>query len=98
MDDSEHLYVLDFLLSIAWIEGLTGLSARWIQPCQQQGRRFPALSSLISLLTCACRASSFLTEITQHIHSLRDSGVRLLHIAKTGLSETSALRKSKGIL
>lgn len=40
--------------------------------------------------------SSFLGEITQQIHSLRAKGVMLAHTALTFLSDSIALRKSKG--
>src|SRR5690242_14322319 len=87
---------LERLLSTACTDGLIGLSLRWIQPSQQQGRRIPSLSSLIVLLTCSCLVSSFLTKVTQQIHSLRASGVRSSHIASAALSDVSAFRKSAG--
>ena len=89
---------LDRLSSIACTEGLTGLSLRWIQPSQQHGRRIPSLSSVIVLLTCSFLVSSFLTKVTQHIHSLRARGVRCSHIASAALSEVRAFRKSVGTL
>ena len=42
--------------------------------------------------------SSFLAEVTQHIHSLRASGVMLAHTSVTIASDSIALRKSAGIL
>src|SRR5829696_9315978 len=58
----------------------------------------PSLSSLTVLLTCSFLVSSFLTKVTQHIHSLRASGVRSSHIASAALSDVSAFRKSAGTL
>lgn len=84
--------------STYWTEGLIGLSVRWGQPNQQQGRRIPSLSSLIVLLTCSFLVSSFLTKVTQHIHSFRASGIRSSHIASAALSEVRAFRKSAGTL
>lgn len=43
------------------------------------------------------RVSSFLAEVTQHIHSLRASGVMLAHTSVTIASDSIALRKSGGI-
>ena len=87
---------LDRLSSTACTEGLIGLSLRWIQPNQQQGRRIPSLSSLIVLLTCSCLVSSFLTKVTQHIHSLRASGVSPSQMPSAALSAERAFRKSAG--
>jgi hypothetical protein len=42
--------------------------------------------------------SSFLADVTQHIHSLRASGVMLAHRSATIASDSIALRKSGGIL
>ena len=89
---------LDRLSSTYCTEGLIFLSLRWIQPSQQHGRRIPSLSSLTVLLTCSFLVSSFLTKVTQHIHSLRARGVRSSHIANASLSEVRAFRKSVGIL
>src|SRR5690349_2100735 len=74
------------------------LSLRWMQPSQQQGLRIPSFSSLIVLLTCSFLVSSFLTNVTQHIHSLRARGVRSSHIASAARSDVSAFRKSAGTL
>jgi len=93
-----YLDFLDRLSSTYCTEGLTGLSLRWIQPSQQHGRRIPSLSSVIVLLTCSFLVSSFLTKVTQQIHSLRASGVRSSHIASAALSEVRAFRKSMGNL
>ena len=42
--------------------------------------------------------SSFLADVTQHIHSLRASGVMLAHTSAMRASDSIALRKSAGIL
>jgi hypothetical protein len=44
------------------------------------------------------RVWSFLADVTQHIHSLRASGVMLDHTSATTASDSIALRKSAGIL
>lgn len=44
------------------------------------------------------RVSSFLADVTQQIHSLRASGVMLVHTPATTASASIALRKSGGIL
>jgi hypothetical protein len=41
--------------------------------------------------------SSFFADVTQHIHSLRASGVRLAHNSVTLASASMALRRSGGI-
>src|SRR4030065_2540272 len=69
-----------------------------MQPSQQQGRRMPSLSSLTVLWTCSFLVSSFLTKVTQQIHSLRARGVRPSHIARACGSEVKASRRSAGIL
>jgi len=43
------------------------------------------------------RVASFLADVTQHIHSLRASGVMLAHTRMTVGSDAIALRKSTGI-
>src|SRR5579859_5955068 len=45
---------------------------------------------------CCLLVSSFLTEITQQIHSLRASRVMSSHFASAAASETRAFRKSAG--
>lgn len=69
-----------------------------MQPSQQHGLRMPSLSSLMTLLICSCLVSSFLTKVTQHIHSLRASGVRSCHTPRAAISKASAFRKSAGSL
>lgn len=88
--------LLDRLLSTYCTEGLTGLSVRWIQPYQQQGRRMPSFSSVRTLSTCSLLVSGFFTEIAQQIHSLRASGVRSSHTASAVASEVRVSRKSSG--
>ena len=87
---------LDRLLSTYCTEGLISLSVRWMQPIQQQGRRTPSLSSAHTLSTCWLLVSGFLTEIVQHIHSLRASGVRSSQAASAVASAARALRRSSG--
>lgn len=41
--------------------------------------------------------SSFLADVTQHIHSLRASGVMVAHTSVTIASDSIALRKSAGM-
>jgi hypothetical protein len=87
---------LDRLLSTYCTEGLIGLSVRWMQPIQQQGRRIPSLSSVRTLSTCCLLVSGFLTEIVQHIHSLRASGVRSSQTASAAASGARAFCRSSG--
>src|SRR5687767_440160 len=47
---------------------------------------------------CSFLVSSFLTKVTQHIHSLRARGVRSSHIASAARSDVRASRKSVGTL
>lgn len=89
-------YFLDRLLSTNFCEGLNGLSFRWTQPYQQQGRRIPSLSSEHTRSTCSRRFSGCLTEKTQQIHSLRASGVISSHAVSALESAAKALRKSAG--
>ena len=90
------LYFLDRLLSTNFCEGLNGLSFRWTQPYQQQGRRIPSLSSEHTRSTCSRRFSGCLTEKTQQIHSLRASGVISSHAVSALESAAKAFRKSAG--
>src|SRR4051812_18021629 len=69
-----------------------------MQPSQQQGLRMPSLSSLAVLLTCSFLVSSFFTKVTQHIHSLRASGLISCQAAKAFGSEARASFKSVGSL
>jgi hypothetical protein len=69
-----------------------------MQPAQQQGRRFPSISSvrvrsIRRILVSICLAFS-----TQHIHSLRASGVISAHAARAADEEIRAFLKSAGIL
>ena len=56
----------------------------------------PSLSSVRTLSTCCLLVSGFLTEIAQHIHSLRARGVRSSHEALASASEARVFRKSSG--
>src|ERR1700722_18261924 len=67
-----------------------------MHPIQQQGRRIPSLSSLRTLSTCCILVSGFLTEIVQHIHSLRASGVRSSQAASASASAVIASSRSSG--
>jgi hypothetical protein len=58
----------------------------------------PSFSSEHTLSTCCLLVSSFFTEITQQIHSLRASGVISSHFVRAVGSETRACRKSAGTL
>jgi hypothetical protein len=58
----------------------------------------PSLSSVRVLSMCCLLVSGFLTEIIQHIHSLRASGVISSHAARAAGSEARAFRKSGGML
>jgi hypothetical protein len=89
-------FYFDRLFSMACTDALTFLSLRCVHPSQQHGLRIPSLSSLMVLLTCSFRVSSFLTKVTQHIHSLRANGVRPSHSADAFLSEVRAFFKSGG--
>src|SRR3989344_8216998 len=67
-----------------------------MQPIQQHGLRIPSLSSLTVLRTCSFLVSSFLKEVTQHIHSFRASGVRSSQSARAFGSAVRAARRSEG--
>src|SRR3989344_3888284 len=69
-----------------------------MQPAQQQGRRFPSISSVRTLSIWLLRVSCFFTDTTQQIHSLRARGVRSSHIVNALGVEIRALRKSSGTL
>src|SRR5260221_4668543 len=56
----------------------------------------PSLSSVRTLSTCCLLVSGFLTEIAQHIHSLRVRGVRSSHEALASASEARVFHKSSG--
>src|SRR5262249_42685946 len=58
--------------------------------------RIPSLSSVRTRSMCCFLVSSFLTEITQQIHSLRASGVMSSHFASASASEMRTFRKSPG--
>ena len=67
-----------------------------MQPIQQHGLRMPSLSSVRTRSTCCCLVSGFFTEMVQHIHSLRASGVRSSHAASASASAARVVRKSSG--
>ena len=56
----------------------------------------PSFSSMRIRSTCCFLVSGFLTEIVQHIHSLRASGVRSSHAASASASAARVCRKSSG--
>src|SRR5690242_5265017 len=74
------------------------LSARWMHPIQQQGRRMPSMSSSTVRRTWSFLVSAVLTDIVQHIHSLRASGVISSQAASALGDAASACRKSVGSL
>lgn len=69
-----------------------------MQPAQQQGRRFPSISSECVLPILRFRVSGFLADSIQHIHSLRASGVIFSHAARALGAEVRVFRKSAGTL
>jgi hypothetical protein len=71
---------------------------RWRQPGQQQGRRFPSISSVRVLSIRRALVSGFLAESIQHIHSLRARGVISSHAASAFESEVRGFGKSGGTL
>jgi hypothetical protein len=68
-----------------------------MQPTQQQGRRMPDPSFDNAFLILISLVSAFLPDMTQHIHSLRASGVTSPHTANALGEEIMAFRKSAGI-
>jgi hypothetical protein len=90
-------FALDFLRESAHCtDGLIFLSARWMQPIQQQGRRIPSLSSEMTRSTCSSLVFCCFTLMVQQIHSLRASGVISSHSASALGSALRALRRSSG--
>lgn len=69
---------------------------RWVQPGQQQGRRFPSVSPLRVLSIRRLLVSSVLADSIQHVHSLRASGVISSHASRAAGSEAKIFRKSAG--
>jgi hypothetical protein len=69
-----------------------------VHPAQQQGLRIPPMSFESAFSIRILLVSAFLPDVTQHIHSLRASGVISSHAACAEGFETMALRKSVGIL
>lgn len=72
--------------------------SRWGQPAQQQGRRFPSLSSVSTLSLRPRLVSGFLASSTQQIQSLRAIEVISSQCDSATLSEMRAFRKSSGTL
>src|SRR6202022_3725155 len=88
-----HFDALLRLLSTQRTEGLSSLSLRWMQPSQQQGRRFPSNSSDCNRWMCWLLVSAFFGQSTQQIHSLRARGVRSSHAARAfGLAIKTRLK------
>lgn len=69
-----------------------------MHPAQQQGRRFPAISSSRVLSMWFLLVFGFLVEIVQQIHSFRASGVISSHAALAFGVEVRAFFKSAGNL
>lgn len=69
-----------------------------MQPAQQHGLRMPLCILDLPTSILRCLVSGFLASSTQHIHSLRASGVMSCHIASIVLSANIAFRKSSGSL
>lgn len=67
-----------------------------MHPAQQHGRRIPPPSFESAFFIRIFLVSSFLPDVTQHIHSLRASGVMSSHTACAAGLETRALRRSAG--
>src|SRR5437870_10918621 len=90
-----HFDALPRMLSIQRTEGLSSLSLRWMQPSQQHGRRFPSNSSDCNRWMCWRLVSAFFGQSTQQSHSLRASGVRSSHAARTlGLAIRTRLKST----
>ena len=64
-----------FLVSSSFPNHFLALGRRCGQPGQQHGRRLPCNKSSRKRTMCSARVSSFLTIVTQQIHSFRASGV-----------------------
>lgn len=90
--------LLDCLFNAQRTEGLIALSVLWIQPIQQQGRRFPALSSETTRFTCSSLVFCCFTVTVQQIHSLRANGVKLSHTVNALELAASASFRSFGNL
>src|SRR3989344_5271321 len=76
----------------------TAYFQRWMQPAQQQGLRFPSISSARVLSIRRLLVSGCLADSTQQIHSLRASGVISSHASSAFGKEVRAFRKSIGTL
>ena len=69
-----------------------------MQPAQQQGLRFPSISSMRALSIRWLLVSAFLADSIQQTHSLRASGVISSHATRAVGEEVRTFRKSVGIL
>jgi len=69
------VFLLGCLRRMNFWEALRGLSLRWVQPLQQQGRRLPVANSSIARFRCARQVAGFFGEVIQHVHSFLASGV-----------------------
>lgn len=85
-------YKNSWLKALGWVR----LFQRWGQPGQQQGRRFPSISSAHARWIWFLLVSNFLNEVIQQIHSLRASGVRSFQESSAAGLEERAFRKSSG--
>ncbi len=74
------------------------LFRRWGQPGQQQGRRFPSLSSLQTLSIRLNRVFGLFASSTQQIHSFRARGVIPSHRCSAIWSAARLFLKSSGTL
>ena len=69
-----------------------------MHPAQQHGRRSPFRSLSCMIFIRCSLVSSFFADMTQHIHSLRASGVISSHTARAIVEDTIAFLKSIGTL
>src|SRR3989338_401392 len=69
-----------------------------MQPAQQQGLRFPSISSARVLSIRRLLVSTFLADRIQQINSLRASGVIPSHASRAAGEEMRVFRKSVGAL
>ncbi len=103
---SRRYQSLGVWLGNIWLNRVLFQIGSWPRTCrfspdgagQQHGRRFPALSSVLSLSIRRCLVSAFLASSTQQIHSLRARGVMSSHKSSAARSSTSTLAKSSGRL
>jgi hypothetical protein len=72
--------------------------SRWLQPGQQQGRRWPSSSSSLVRRIRRSRVIRCFASSTQHMNSLRAGGVMSFHAASAAGLANSAVRRSSGSL